>query len=136
MKCPSRCASRAAISAGAGAAIVGDSAMAHAAIPDSGTDALQGATHILHALYKLNADYLKVTSKVEGISHPYLNVGQIHGGTNTNVVPGKVVFKLVLKSSNCLSMLVIHAFYSFHKLLLCELCQIIFELLQFFNLFC
>jgi len=23
-----------------------------------------------------------------------LNVGQIHGGTNTNVVPGKVVFKL------------------------------------------
>ncbi len=68
--------------------------MAHAAIPDSGIDALQGATHILNALYRLNADYLKVKSKVEGISHPYLNVGQISGGTNTNVVPGKVVFKL------------------------------------------
>lgn len=68
--------------------------MAHAAIPDSGIDALQGATHILQALYKLNADYLKVKSKVEGITHPYLNVGQIIGGTNTNVVPGKVVFKL------------------------------------------
>jgi acetylornithine deacetylase/succinyl-diaminopimelate desuccinylase family protein len=68
--------------------------MAHAAIPDSGTDALQGAVHILQALYRLNADYLQVTSKVEGITHPYLNVGQISGGTNTNVLPGKVVFKL------------------------------------------
>ncbi len=35
-----------------------------------------------------------VTSKVEGISHPYLNVGQIIGGTNTNVIPGKVVLKV------------------------------------------
>uniref|UniRef100_UPI00356A5C60 M20/M25/M40 family metallo-hydrolase n=1 Tax=Hydrogenophaga sp. TaxID=1904254 RepID=UPI00356A5C60 len=26
--------------------------------------------------------------------HPYLNVGQIEGGTNTNVIPGKVVFKV------------------------------------------
>ncbi len=68
--------------------------MAHAAIPDSGTDALQGAVHILNALYALNADYLKVTSGVEGITHPYLNVGQISGGTNTNVIPGKVVLKL------------------------------------------
>ncbi|MEY2621839.1 MAG: Acetylornithine deacetylase [Pseudomonadota bacterium] len=68
--------------------------MAHAAIPDSGIDALQGATHILGALYQLNAEYLKVSSKVEGITHPYLNVGQISGGTNTNVMPGKVVFKV------------------------------------------
>ncbi|WP_300648757.1 ArgE/DapE family deacylase [Hydrogenophaga sp.] len=68
--------------------------MAHAAIPDSGTDALQGATHMLNALYALNADYLKVSSSVEGITHPYLNVGQISGGTNTNVVPGKVVLKI------------------------------------------
>jgi len=35
-----------------------------------------------------------VTSKVPGITHPYLNVGRIEGGTNTNVVPGKVVLKL------------------------------------------
>jgi succinyl-diaminopimelate desuccinylase len=68
--------------------------MAHAAIPDTGTDALQGAVHILNALYALNTEYLKVTSKVEGITHPYLNVGQISGGTNTNVMPGKVIFKL------------------------------------------
>ena len=68
--------------------------MAHAAIPDSGTDALQGAVHILNALYALNAAYKQVTSGVEGITHPYLNVGLIQGGTNTNVVPGKVVLKL------------------------------------------
>ncbi|MDP2250705.1 MAG: M20/M25/M40 family metallo-hydrolase, partial [Hydrogenophaga sp.] len=68
--------------------------MAHAAIPDSGTDALQGATHILNALYALNTDYLKISSSVEGITHPYLNVGQISGGTNTNVIPGKVVLKV------------------------------------------
>lgn len=68
--------------------------MAHAAIPDSGTDALQGATHILNALYALNRDYLQVRSGVEGITHPYLNVGLISGGTNTNVIPGKVVLKL------------------------------------------
>jgi succinyl-diaminopimelate desuccinylase len=68
--------------------------MAHAAIPDSGTDALQAATHILNALYALNTDYLKITSEVEGITHPYLNVGQISGGTNTNVIPGKVVLKI------------------------------------------
>ncbi len=68
--------------------------MAHAAIPDTGIDALQGATKILNALYAQNALYKKVTSKVEGIAHPYLNVGRIEGGTNTNVVPGKVVFKL------------------------------------------
>jgi acetylornithine deacetylase/succinyl-diaminopimelate desuccinylase-like protein len=67
---------------------------AHAAIPDSGTDALQGATHILNALYALNTGYLQVTSGVQGITHPYLNVGQISGGTNTNVIPGKVVLKI------------------------------------------
>ena len=33
-------------------------------------------------------------SGVEGITHPYLNVGLIQGGTNTNVIPGKVVIKL------------------------------------------
>ncbi len=68
--------------------------MAHAAIPDTGVDALQGAVNILNALYAQNALYRQVTSKVEGITHPYLNVGRIEGGTNTNVVPGKVTFKL------------------------------------------
>jgi succinyl-diaminopimelate desuccinylase len=66
----------------------------HAAIPDTSCDALQGAVHIMSALYALNAEYKQVSSQVEGITHPYLNIGLIEGGTNTNVVPGKVVFKL------------------------------------------
>jgi len=68
--------------------------MAHAAIPDTGVDALQGAVAILNALYQQNTLYRKISSQVRGITHPYLNVGRIEGGTNTNVVPGKVVLKL------------------------------------------
>jgi len=68
--------------------------MAHAAIPSTGVDALQGAVAILNALYHQNTLYQQVTSNVEGITHPYLNVGRIEGGTNTNVVPGKVVLRL------------------------------------------
>ena len=68
--------------------------MAHAAIPESGVDALQAAVHILGALYAQNALYQQVSSAVEGITHPYLNVGLIEGGTNTNVIPGRVSFKL------------------------------------------
>jgi acetylornithine deacetylase/succinyl-diaminopimelate desuccinylase family protein len=68
--------------------------MAHAAIPASGIDALQGVTKILTALYAQNTLYQQITSKVEGITHPYLNVGMIEGGTNTNVVPGRVTLKL------------------------------------------
>ena len=68
--------------------------MAHAAIPDSGVDAMQAAVHILNALYAQNTLYKQINSKVEGITHPYLNVGLIEGGTNTNVVPGRVSFKL------------------------------------------
>ena len=67
---------------------------AHAAIPHTGVDALQGAVGILNALYAQNARYRSVRSAIEGIDHPYLNVGRIEGGTNTNVVPGKVTFKL------------------------------------------
>ncbi len=68
--------------------------MAHAAIPETGVDALQGAVAILNALYARNAEYRKVCSRVTGIKHPYLNVGRIEGGSNTNVVPGKVTLKL------------------------------------------
>ncbi len=68
--------------------------MAHAAIPETGVDALQAAVHILNKLYAQNKRYQHITSKVEGINHPYLNVGRIEGGTNTNVVPGTVSFKL------------------------------------------
>jgi succinyl-diaminopimelate desuccinylase len=68
--------------------------MGHAAVPHTAVDALQAATKILNALYHQNVLYQQVTSSVAGITHPYLNVGQIEGGTNTNVVPGKVVLKI------------------------------------------
>jgi acetylornithine deacetylase/succinyl-diaminopimelate desuccinylase family protein len=68
--------------------------MGHAAVPETGVDALQAATRILVALYDQNTQYKQVKSQVKGINHPYLNVGLIEGGTNTNVVPGKVVLKL------------------------------------------
>jgi acetylornithine deacetylase/succinyl-diaminopimelate desuccinylase family protein len=68
--------------------------MGHAAVPETAVDALQAATLILNALYHQNTLYKQVTSRVLGITHPYLNVGLIQGGTNTNVVPGKVVLKL------------------------------------------
>jgi succinyl-diaminopimelate desuccinylase len=68
--------------------------MGHAAVPETADDALQAATLILSALYHQNTLYQQVSSQVKGITHPYLNVGLIEGGTNTNVVPGKVVLKL------------------------------------------
>jgi len=68
--------------------------MAHAAIPDSGVDALQAAVQMLTVLFAQNAILKNVRSEVVGITHPYLNVGMIEGGTNTNVVPGRVSFKL------------------------------------------
>jgi succinyl-diaminopimelate desuccinylase len=66
----------------------------HAAVPHTAVDALQAANQVLSALYQQNALYKQVTSSVKGITHPYLNVGLIQGGSNTNVVPGKVVLKL------------------------------------------
>jgi succinyl-diaminopimelate desuccinylase len=68
--------------------------MGHAAVPETGVDALQATNLILTALYRQNTLYKQTLSQVKGINHPYLNVGLIQGGTNTNVVPGKVVLKL------------------------------------------
>ena len=66
----------------------------HAAYPHTGVDALQAANRLLTALYAYNAELRTRLSKVEGITHAYLNVGRIEGGSNTNVVPGKVLLKL------------------------------------------
>lgn len=68
--------------------------MAHAAVPHTGVDALQAAVAIMNDLYAENVKYQQVLSKVPGIKHPYVNIGRIEGGTNTNVIPGKVVLKL------------------------------------------
>lgn len=67
---------------------------AHGAMPETGHDALQAATMVLQAIYAHLPELKKIRSKVPGIDHPTMLVGRIEGGTNTNVVPGKVVLKI------------------------------------------
>lgn len=67
---------------------------AHAAMPDTGVDALETATGVLAALYDSRAILAQARSKVPGIVSPTLNVGLIKGGINTNVVPDQVTFRL------------------------------------------
>ncbi|HEY1042784.1 MAG TPA: M20/M25/M40 family metallo-hydrolase, partial [Telluria sp.] len=66
----------------------------HGAMPETGHDALQAATRILNAIYGELPELKKIKSKVPGIDSPTMLVGRIDGGTNTNVVPGKVVMKM------------------------------------------
>jgi acetylornithine deacetylase/succinyl-diaminopimelate desuccinylase family protein len=66
----------------------------HGAMPETGHDALQAATKILNALYGQLPELKKIKSNVPGIDSPTMLVGRIDGGTNTNVVPGKVVMKM------------------------------------------
>ncbi len=68
--------------------------MGHAAVPETGVDALQAATRVLVALYEENTRLRQFKSAVKGINFGYINVGQIAGGTNTNVVPGQVILKI------------------------------------------
>lgn len=66
----------------------------HGAMPETGHDALQAATKILNAIYGQLPELKKIKSRVPGIDSPTMLVGRIDGGTNTNVVPGKVVMKM------------------------------------------
>jgi acetylornithine deacetylase/succinyl-diaminopimelate desuccinylase family protein len=67
---------------------------AHAAMPESGADALQAATGILNALYAERARLATLKSKQVGIGSPKLTVGLISGGINTNVVPDRIVMRM------------------------------------------
>jgi len=67
---------------------------AHAAMPQTGIDALAAATGILQALYASRPALSTVHSRVAGITSPTLNVGLISGGINTNVVPDRVSLRL------------------------------------------
>lgn len=66
----------------------------HGAMPETAVDALQAATRILNAIYGHLPELKKIRSTVAGIDSPTMLVGRIDGGTNTNVVPGKVVMKM------------------------------------------
>lgn len=71
-----------------------DGRSAHAAMPFTGVDALEAATHVLSALYAFRKQLAERRSEVEGIGSPQLTVGLIKGGINTNVVPDRVTFRL------------------------------------------
>jgi len=67
---------------------------AHAAMPDTGVDALEAANTVLTALYVHRTSLARMRSSTPGIVSPTLNVGLIKGGINTNVVPDQVVFRI------------------------------------------
>jgi succinyl-diaminopimelate desuccinylase len=67
---------------------------AHAAMPETGVDAIHAATVVMSAIYADAERLAKIHSKVKGIDSPSLNIGLIEGGINTNVVPDSVTFKL------------------------------------------
>lgn len=67
----------------------------HAAMPESGVDALAAATRVMQALYDFRASTLTSrVSAIDGIGHATLNIGLIEGGINTNVVPDRVTLRL------------------------------------------
>ncbi|ODN69670.1 M20/M25/M40 family metallo-hydrolase [Methylobrevis pamukkalensis] len=67
---------------------------AHAAMPESGVDALEAATPILAALYSERLRLGTIHSAEPGIGSPKLTVGLISGGINTNVVPDRIAMRL------------------------------------------
>jgi succinyl-diaminopimelate desuccinylase len=67
---------------------------AHAAIPDSGVDALRAAATMLGDLYASRDALGGIRSRVPGITHPTLNIGRIEGGVHTNVVPDRVMLRV------------------------------------------
>src|SRR4029077_11064183 len=66
----------------------------HAAMPESGIDALAAATGILKSIYDSRETLKQRRSAVPGITHSTVNVGLIEGGINTNVVPDRVTFRI------------------------------------------
>jgi acetylornithine deacetylase/succinyl-diaminopimelate desuccinylase-like protein len=66
----------------------------HAAMPESGIDALAASTAILKGIYDSRETLKTRRSAVAGINHSTINVGLIEGGINTNVVPDRVTFRI------------------------------------------
>jgi acetylornithine deacetylase/succinyl-diaminopimelate desuccinylase-like protein len=67
---------------------------AHAAMPESGADALEAANRILSAIYKERKRLNRTKSKSPGIGSPKITVGLISGGINTNVVPDAITMRV------------------------------------------
>ncbi|WAC26284.1 ArgE/DapE family deacylase [Ancylobacter sp. SL191] len=67
---------------------------AHAAMPETGADALEAANAILTAIYGERKRLYGITSATPGIGSPKITVGLISGGINTNVVPDRIVMRV------------------------------------------
>jgi acetylornithine deacetylase/succinyl-diaminopimelate desuccinylase family protein len=67
---------------------------AHAAMPETGADALEATTSVLAAIYEERRRIAERSSEIAGIGSPKITVGVIQGGINTNVVPGEVRMKI------------------------------------------
>ena len=67
---------------------------AHAAMPETGVDALEAATQILAAIYGERKRLHGFTSETPGIGSPKITVGLISGGINTNVVPDRIAMRV------------------------------------------
>ena len=67
---------------------------AHAAMPETGADALEAANAILIALYAERKRLARKKSKTPGIGSAKITVGLISGGFATNVVPDRVVMRI------------------------------------------
>jgi acetylornithine deacetylase/succinyl-diaminopimelate desuccinylase family protein len=67
---------------------------AHAAMPDTGHDALEAANAVMAAIYEHRKSYDDIKSKVPGITSPSVVIGLIEGGINTNVVPDQITFRM------------------------------------------
>jgi len=67
---------------------------AHAAMPETGADALESANAILTTLYAERKRIARKKSKTPGIGSAKITVGLISGGFATNVVPDRVVMRL------------------------------------------
>ncbi|MFL6548126.1 MAG: M20/M25/M40 family metallo-hydrolase [Povalibacter sp.] len=66
----------------------------HAAIPETGVDALEAASAVLNAIYAYRQELKQRRSKIPGIGTATINVGLIQGGINTNVVPDRVTLRI------------------------------------------
>ncbi|HEX7386163.1 MAG TPA: M20/M25/M40 family metallo-hydrolase [Castellaniella sp.] len=71
-----------------------DGKATHGSAPKTGHDALRAASCILAEIYRQADSLDDIHSNISGIDSPTMIVGCINGGTNTNVVPGRVVLKM------------------------------------------
>lgn len=67
---------------------------AHAAMPDTGRDAIAAAASVIDAVYRHGAELAGRPSSFEGLSHPTCIVGMISGGINTTVVSDRCVLRV------------------------------------------